>query len=457
MKARGISSFFSPFFLFCCVQVISAQTVFIVDAAGGPGFRFRDLPQAVGRAPSGSCLMVRAGSYSPFRVRGKTFRIEGAGPGKTVIQITSPGQVVSIWGIPKGETFIMEDLDIQVSATSATLAPYLEIQGGRCFLGNVRVRSTGQFFYLGPQPGPHGQAEVVVAQAELLALKFQVTAGALVYLNLPTGGLPFGLHALQSRLQFTDCKILGASGGGVDVQKNGTAALHLERSILDLSGGVVRGGWGGTGSKSRYSRPGDGGPAIHLEKGSLALGEGCYVEGGCNGCYQLGFGGWKVGSPGVGVLVDSKSGADFHGSTVLGGYSRPWGQNRAAAWAGPGIFKSRPGPVHRPRLTVTHHGPAGRENRLEAKGVPGRLHVLLAGPRPAWIPLGPLGFPGTLQVDPGDFLVLPFRLSSKGTWSLDLPGITASSLPGPFWLQVFMAPEGDQVVSSNAVPLLLWP
>ncbi|HHI68496.1 MAG TPA: hypothetical protein ENJ97_04130, partial [Planctomycetes bacterium] len=191
MKARGISSFFSPFFLFCCVQAISAQTVFIVDAAGGPGFRFRDLPQAVGRAPSGSCLMVRAGSYSPFRVRGKTFRIEGAGPGKTVIQITSPGQVVSIWGIPKGETFIMEDLDIQVSATSATLAPYLEIQGGRCFLGNVRVRSTGQFFYLGPQQGPHGQAEVVVAQAELLALKFQVTAGALVYLNLPTGGLPF--------------------------------------------------------------------------------------------------------------------------------------------------------------------------------------------------------------------------------------------------------------------------
>ncbi len=458
MKAPRITSFFLPLFLFFCVQALSAQTVFIVDAAGGPGSRFKDLPQAVSQAPSGSFLHVRPGNYSSFVVMGKAFRIKGAGPGKTVIQVRNTKPVLAIWNVPGGKTFSLEDLDIKVvTGNPPVTASYLSLINGRFFLGRVRVLSSpGTFPFL--QPSLHSPGEVMISGAEVLADHFYVSGGALAFLTNPQGSLPAGLFARNSRLQFTECVIFGSRGGNVDAQKAGTPGIVLVNSVLDLFGGRVLGGSGGDGSKAPGFLPGDGGHGIKLLKGSLVLGEGCQVRGGPNGAYMAGFSGWKVGGmPGVGVSLDSTSGADFHGSDVKGGCFMPLCRSRNSAWVGSGVFKSRPGPVHRPRLSVTHGGPAGRENRLEAEGVPGRLHVLLAGRRSAWIPLGPLGFPGTLQVAPWDFLVLPFRLSSKGTWSLDLPGVTASSLPEPFWLQAFMAPEGDQVISSNAVPLVLWP
>ncbi len=456
MKPRSMTLCFFALSFFLFAPFLSAQTVYIVDAAGGPGSSFRDLPQAVSRAPSGSCLLVRPGGYKPFVVFGKALKIKGAGPGKTVIRVSSNSQVLSILNVPGGGTFVLEDLDISINSTGP--APYLSLSKGRFYLGDVRVLAPLGATIPWIQVSPHGPGEVMISDSLVLAVRLKKTGGAPAFLLRPQGVLPAGVYARRSKLQFTDCQISGPWGGKVDAQKDGGPGIVLEGSVLDLFGGKVLGGSGGNGTMSPGFKPGSGAPGIELRKGSLVLGEGCLVRGGGNGCYMAGLSGWVIGGvPGVGVLLDSTSAARFHGSDVKGGCYLPMCGTRNSAWSGPGTFKSRPGPVHRPRLTVTHNGPAGKGNRIEVTGVPGRLHVLLAGKKPAWIPLGPLGFPGTLQVDPGTFWVLPFRLSPKGTWGLDLPGISGPALPAPFQLQAFMAPEGDQVVSSNAVPLILWP
>ncbi len=204
-----------------------------------------------------------------------------------------------------------------------------------------------------------------------------------------------------------------------------------------------------------YFRPGNGGPAIYAGRGSLVLGEGTTLLGGANGYYMAGMSGWRKGVPAPGIYLEAGSGADFHGSQVKGGCEFPLCRNTAGPYGGPGIFVSRKGPVHRPALDLSHAGTSPGSAKITVTGVPGRPHVLLVGLRSTWIPLGPLGFPGTLLVDPREAWVIPFRLSSKGTWNLPIPspgGIPA----GPFWIQAFMAPEGKQVVSSNAAALVLW-
>ncbi len=53
-----------------------AQT-FIVDAAGGPGSHFTDLPAAIAAVPDGAVLDVRQGGYSAFTIANKSLSIVG--------------------------------------------------------------------------------------------------------------------------------------------------------------------------------------------------------------------------------------------------------------------------------------------------------------------------------------------------------------------------------------------
>jgi hypothetical protein len=60
----------------------STQT-FIVDASGGPGTAFVDLPVAVAAVPDGAVLDVRPGVYTPFAVANKSLTIVVADPNTT--------------------------------------------------------------------------------------------------------------------------------------------------------------------------------------------------------------------------------------------------------------------------------------------------------------------------------------------------------------------------------------
>ncbi len=193
---------------------IQAQTLIVVDAAGGPGARYRDLPPAVAGAPSGSILLVRPGNYTPFRVFGKILRIKGSGPDKTAVIIPPVGGKVTIDCRGKHGTFLLEDLSIKVLLGSyAPLAPFLELTAGDFYLREVKITSPSFGSVLAPQSGPHGLGDVVVAQSRLLACHLEINACAAVFLNQPKGSLPPALYALQSLLQLTDCKIHGSGGG----------------------------------------------------------------------------------------------------------------------------------------------------------------------------------------------------------------------------------------------------
>jgi len=57
------------------IASVSAQASFVVDAGSGPGSQFNDIQAAVLAVPSGSVLVVRAGSYSPVLIDGKGLTI----------------------------------------------------------------------------------------------------------------------------------------------------------------------------------------------------------------------------------------------------------------------------------------------------------------------------------------------------------------------------------------------
>ena len=63
------------------------QTIWIVDAANGPGTNFTDLPAAVAAAISGDTILVRPGTYTHFNVSGKALTIRGAGAALTTVQL----------------------------------------------------------------------------------------------------------------------------------------------------------------------------------------------------------------------------------------------------------------------------------------------------------------------------------------------------------------------------------
>lgn len=50
---------------------------YIVDATGGPGSNFTDLPAAVAAVPDGAVLVVRAGHYSSFSIQAKALTVLG--------------------------------------------------------------------------------------------------------------------------------------------------------------------------------------------------------------------------------------------------------------------------------------------------------------------------------------------------------------------------------------------
>ena len=70
------------------IFALALPTIWIVDAANGPGTSFTDLPPAIAAAQSGDTIIVRAGpAYTLFSVSGKALTIRGAGPTMTYVNL----------------------------------------------------------------------------------------------------------------------------------------------------------------------------------------------------------------------------------------------------------------------------------------------------------------------------------------------------------------------------------
>ena len=96
------------------VLTVLVPTIWIVDAANGPGTSFTDLPAAVAAASSGDTILVRAGSYSAFNVAGKALTIRGAGTTSTFVNLPappgSPSEQSVIDVVPAGAVFYVSGM-----------------------------------------------------------------------------------------------------------------------------------------------------------------------------------------------------------------------------------------------------------------------------------------------------------------------------------------------------------
>ncbi len=74
------------------LAMLVLPTIWIVDAANGPGTNFTDLPAAVAAAAHGDTILVRAGAYSAFQVSGKALAIRGESGFASFVRATAAAQ-----------------------------------------------------------------------------------------------------------------------------------------------------------------------------------------------------------------------------------------------------------------------------------------------------------------------------------------------------------------------------
>ena len=91
-----------------------AQKTWIVDAAGGPGTNYKDLPAAVQAASSGDVLLIRSGSYKPATIT-KGLRLLGeSGATISTAPTTSLNEVpLRVDRLPAGQVCVVQGLSIQ--------------------------------------------------------------------------------------------------------------------------------------------------------------------------------------------------------------------------------------------------------------------------------------------------------------------------------------------------------
>lgn len=178
----------------CLAVPAVAQTTWIVDLGGGPGFHFTTIAPAVAAASDGDTILVRApqgpGVYTGFST-GKSLTIVGEGGGVPLDSFAVP---VAITGLPVGGRFRMAGFqhmgegELRYSVTNCQ---------GEVHLENLRAR----------EPGPFGPVVVAidVLDAAFVSLR-----------DVETFGLP-ALRIRNSRAVVTNCRLgltsLGLGGG----------------------------------------------------------------------------------------------------------------------------------------------------------------------------------------------------------------------------------------------------
>jgi hypothetical protein len=125
-------------FAFALCVPASGQTTWIIDAAGGTGSHFRDLPPAVQKAVAGDILVMRKGAYKPTTIS-KGLRLIGEA-GATILTAAFPEVPLRIKNVPAKETCVVESLTIRGKSGLSVLAVADNL--GRVVLGNLVIGYT---------------------------------------------------------------------------------------------------------------------------------------------------------------------------------------------------------------------------------------------------------------------------------------------------------------------------
>lgn len=226
-------------------------TIWIVDAANGPGTNFTDLPQAVAAATSGDTIIVKAGAYTCFDVSGKALTILGAGAASTVVSLPGIfGPQTGIHAVPAGTTF---------------------------YVSGLRFAPQGLAFY-----DPSSSLFVHNCPGTVV-LSGVIVVGIYTAASVP---VTRGLSIWNSRLYASRCTFTGGLGPGVFYGSDGAfvwAGVLVADDSTFQGGTAVNGGAGvfiSSGAQSGFatltrcsaaggSGSGSGGSGVHVYGGSL--------------------------------------------------------------------------------------------------------------------------------------------------------------------------------------------
>ena len=227
-------------------SLVPAQgQVHVVDAAGGAGAAFTDLPAAVAAAAPGDTVLVRSGAYSPFTLDGKGLFVLADTGADVAIDGT-----VAVRNLPAGQSVMLRGL-----ATGAVLHEGLLVED--C-AGGVRVEDCSFTGQAGTAPSPFFPQQT---------LHYDGWAGA----RLENSG----------DVAFARCELIGGEGLQAHVgggSGDGAHGLDMSGSVAVFEDGTCFGGRGGVGSLYLgiggypYPYPGSGGVGASVHMSTLVVG-----------------------------------------------------------------------------------------------------------------------------------------------------------------------------------------
>ncbi|MCA8972154.1 MAG: hypothetical protein KDC95_20370 [Planctomycetes bacterium] len=297
---------FTCFALCISVGEATSQT-FVVDAAGGPGSQYRDLPAAIAAVPAGSTLVVRAGKYSPFTVKkslnilgvdSQTVSIEGLGaaqigPCGATENIVLHGlgfrALVPLIVLGTQGTVSLSALDI-TTPSGLTIIDANMVHISSCNLATTvaAARTVARLNVT--------RSRVHVAWTNVIGQDAIATTGT----TRPDGG--GAVVAVSSELSLVASNVLGGKGAQPFARGNlagfgGVGIAGDLRSTISMHACLVVGGNGGFDPNGLFH--GSGGAAITLTQSSSATVEVLAPRGGTSGD--------PLGQPGPAWNVDSTS------------------------------------------------------------------------------------------------------------------------------------------------------
>jgi len=270
--------------------LVLLPTIWIVDAAAGPGSHFTDIPAAIAAASSGDTILVRAGTYSAISINAKELTIRGAGVGATVVNGTSH----AVLATPPGGVNVLAGLTIQgefVTSQNArvTLLDCALVGSATAFLGSPALRAVESEVFalrcdftggsvLAPASGlgPSGIGQtyagtaVTIGGSNFAAYDCDLKGGD-NFANNPfmqhAGG--HGLAASLSWARVDSCRLSGGNGmhaAGQGVYANGGSHVGIHGDAPDIV----------TGGTSGFSGAG---PAIYVLASPFAVPSDVIVHG----------------------------------------------------------------------------------------------------------------------------------------------------------------------------------
>lgn len=225
-----------------------AQSVLVVDAAGGGDFE--TLPSAVEAAVDGDVLLLRAGTYDPLVVTGKSLTIEAEAGASVIVSET-----LHIENLAPTQSVTLRGLDVDASAADVAFAGSFDGCMGPVLVQDCTFDGSG---------GPLVSGGLFVVDCTSVVLSRVRSTPTL------TAGGSFGragVFAVSSAVYAYECVLTGSDGletftGPIP----GANGVTLFSASLFASGCLLTGGDGGNGNFTVFgcTDGGDGGDGVEL-------------------------------------------------------------------------------------------------------------------------------------------------------------------------------------------------